>query len=80
MEALVGTAKSLKKSILKSNVRRHLLRNFDWKVARAIATDTELSEGDKDFRAKVVAEYDRRIAALDEATTIDAVSKVRLTF
>lgn len=77
---LIDNAKAFKKRLLKTNVTRCLNKNFDWKVTRSVSTGEELSDADKQYRASVVAEYNRRVTLLDEATTLEQVNSITLTF
>lgn len=76
----VEKAVQFKKARLKNIVQKHLNRKYDWKVSRAISSGEELTNADKAFRESVVAEYNRRVEFLENATTLEEVNKIPLTF
>ena len=71
---------TIKKRLLKMNLRNCLVDNHDWKVSRAVTTGIPLSESDIVYRNNIVAEYNQRVAALESATTVEDVNKVSLAF
>lgn len=77
---IIDKAKHFKVAILKRNIRRHLNKEYDWKVSRALSNSEEITEQDKTYRNRVLAEFNRRIIFLENASTLQEINMVSLTF
>ena len=73
-------AKWFKKTRLENNVKTHLRKNYDWKVARAAGVKKAVAKEDKDYRNSIVAELNRRLASIDSAQTIEELDRISYKF
>ena len=80
MAHTLDTAKKLKASMLKIRVQSYLQKNHDWKVSKAITTGVPLSQSDINFRNSIVAEYNQRLALLNQATTEQQIDSIAVDF